>query len=164
MQGVRKLSIPLHNHIQITQVWTSFKTLFNGTASWGRILLTAFWWNGTVPISAEMHILYSVTRFGDLLDFGQLLKPFNWSKSITFLVKYFLGNFYRHLAIFSGHTDSVPSKLWPSSWISLQPISFNKVDIKINEIACFMLAISVTRKKSPNVYKTCPKMISLEKW
>ena len=23
---------------------------------------------------------------------------------------------------------------------------------------------SVTRKKSPNVYKSCPKMISLEKW
>ena len=27
------------------------------------------------------------------------------SKSILFLVKSFLGNFYRHLAIFSGHTD-----------------------------------------------------------
>ena len=26
------------------------------------------------------------------------------SKSIIFLVKSFLGNFYRHLAIFSGHT------------------------------------------------------------
>ena len=23
---------------------------------------------------------------------------------------------------------------------------------------------SVTRKKSPNVYKICPKMISIEKW
>ena len=29
------------------------------------------------------------------------------SKSIIFLVKYFLGNFCRHLAIFSGHTDSI---------------------------------------------------------
>ena len=28
-------------------------------------------------------------------------------KSIIFLVKSFLGNFYRHLAIFSGHTDDV---------------------------------------------------------
>ena len=27
-------------------------------------------------------------------------------KYIIFLVKWFLGNFYRHLAIFSGHTDS----------------------------------------------------------
>ena len=27
----------------------------------------------------------------------------------------------------------------------------------------FTLAASVTRKKSPNVYKSCPKMISLEK-
>ena len=26
------------------------------------------------------------------------------------------------------------------------------------------ITVSVTRKKSPNVYKTCPKMISLEKW
>ena len=29
---------------------------------------------------------------------------------------------------------------------------------------CSGLGISVTRKKSPNVYKSCPKMISLEKW
>ena len=27
------------------------------------------------------------------------------SKSLIFLVKSYLGNFYRHLAIFSGHTD-----------------------------------------------------------
>ena len=60
----------------------------------------------------------SVTRLGDLLDFGQVLKAFGnnqfakishilsqffvrVSKSIIFLVKSFLGNFYRHLAIFS---------------------------------------------------------------
>ena len=57
---------------------------------------------------------------GDLFDFGQLLKPLatiNLPKSPTFLgnfrkyVKIYqfyseiiLGNFYRHLAIFSGHT------------------------------------------------------------
>ena len=71
-----------------------------------------------------MHLLasyYSVTRLGELLDFGQLLKPLatiNLPKSPTFL-----GNFCkvvkiyhisseiifgqllcRHLAIFSGHT------------------------------------------------------------
>ena len=66
-------------------------------------------------------ILSSVTRLGDLLDFRQLLKPLatinlsksptflgnfcKVSKSIIFLVKSFLGNFNRHLAIFSGHTD-----------------------------------------------------------
>ena len=33
------------------------------------------------------------------------------SKSLIFLVKTFLGNFYRHLAIFSGHTD-LQFKIW----------------------------------------------------
>ena len=63
-----------------------------------------------------------MTRLCNLLDFGQLFKAFGnnifaqisphykaifvkVSKSIIFLVKSFLGNFYRHLAIFSGHTD-----------------------------------------------------------
>ena len=55
----------------------------------------------------------SVTRLGNLLDFGQFNFPKiptflgifgNVSKSIIFLVKSFLGHFYRHLAIFSGHT------------------------------------------------------------
>ena len=58
-----------------------------------------------------------MTKFGDLLDFEQLFKAFgnNYiaqishilrhffvkvSKSIIFLVKSFLGDFYRHLAIF----------------------------------------------------------------
>ena len=30
------------------------------------------------------------------------------SKSIVFIVKSFLGNFYRHLAVFSGHTGQWP--------------------------------------------------------
>ena len=58
----------------------------------------------------------SVTRSGDLLDFGQLFKPLatinlprfatflgNVCKGVKiyhFLLKSFLGNFYRHLAIF----------------------------------------------------------------
>ena len=62
----------------------------------------------------------SMTRLGDLLDFGQVLKPLaainlpksptflgifvKVSKSIIFLVTSFFGNFYRHLAKFSGHT------------------------------------------------------------
>ena len=67
--------------------------------------------------SCSRHSLvrYSVTRLGNILDFGQLLKPLapinlpqsspflsNYCKGvkIIFLVKPFLGNFYRHLAIF----------------------------------------------------------------
>ena len=50
-------------------------------------------------------IMISVTRLGNLFDFGQLFEAFvKVSKSIIFLVKSFLGNIYRHLAIFSGHT------------------------------------------------------------
>ena len=52
----------------------------------------------------------SVTRLGDLLYFGQLFNFPNSQanfvkvlKSILFLVKSFLDNFYRHLAIFSGY-------------------------------------------------------------
>ena len=57
-------------------------------------------------------IIVSVTRLGELLDFGQLWKLFakinlpksstflGVSKSIIFLVKSFLGNFWRHLAIY----------------------------------------------------------------
>ena len=55
----------------------------------------------------------SVTRLGDLLDFGQLFKAFSLAKSLTFLgdfckgVNIFnfsseinLGNFYKHLVTF----------------------------------------------------------------
>ena len=61
--------------------------------------------------------LFIVTRLGDLLDLWQLFKAFGNNKSptflgnfckgvkIIFLVKSILGNFYRYLAIFSGHTD-----------------------------------------------------------
>ena len=54
----------------------------------------------------------SVTRLDDLLDFGQIFKALgnnlqhSWAifvkmlKSVIFLVKSFLGNFYKHLAIF----------------------------------------------------------------
>ena len=63
-----------------------------------------------------------MTRLGDLLDLGLLLKPLatinlpksptfsgnflKVSKSYIFLVKSFLGNFYRHLVFFSGHTGA----------------------------------------------------------
>ena len=65
-------------------------------------------------------VVISVTRSGDLLDFGHFLKPLatinmpkssqfsgNFCKGVKiydFLVKPFLGNVYRHLAIFAGHT------------------------------------------------------------
>ena len=70
----------------------------------------------------NFYIVASVTRLGNLLDSGQLFQslwqqlncpnlPHSYailvkvSNSIIFLVKSILGNFYRHLVIFSGHTD-----------------------------------------------------------
>ena len=61
----------------------------------------------------------SVTRLGEFLDFGQLFKDFgniflpkshtflgNFFQNLSFfLVKSFLDNFYRLLAIFSGHNE-----------------------------------------------------------
>ena len=57
----------------------------------------------------------SVTRLSDFLHFGKVFKAIgnNYfiqifekvSKSFILLVKSYLGNFYRDLAIFSGHTD-----------------------------------------------------------
>ena len=64
-------------------------------------------------------LLSSVTRLGDLLDFGQLLKLLicpNIPHSQAILVKVsksiisseiIWGNFNRHLAIFSGHTAQI---------------------------------------------------------
>ena len=73
-------------------------------------------------------LVSSVTRLGDFLEFGQLFKAFGnnlfpqishilrqflWRclKSIIFLVKSFLGNFYRHLAILFW------SDCWWAQWI-----------------------------------------------
>ena len=71
-----------------------------------------------------------MTRLGDLLHFGQLLKAFgnnylicpnllhSWaifvrmSKSLIFLVKSCLGKFFRHLATFTSHTVPYP---WTST-------------------------------------------------
>ena len=59
-------------------------------------------------------LLTNATRLGDLLDFGLLFKAFvKVSKSLIFLVKSFLGNLYRHLAIFSGHPDHPSPKVHP---------------------------------------------------
>ena len=58
-------------------------------------------------------LIYSVTRLGDLLHIGQLFKACgnNQFTQITHNlgnfckgVESFLGNFYRHLATFTGHT------------------------------------------------------------
>ena len=60
-------------------------------------------------IKVAFEVATSVTRLGDLLDFGQLLKAFgsNYFAQISHIlgqVKPPLGYFYRQLAIFSGHT------------------------------------------------------------
>ena len=64
-------------------------------------------------MSVRRSVTGSVTRLGDLLDFGLILKPLAtiilpksptflciFYKSLIFLAKSFLGNFYRHLATF----------------------------------------------------------------
>ena len=69
--------------------------------------------------NGERVVVIRVTRLGDILDFGEVFKAFgnnyfaqishilrhfvNVSKSVIFLILSFLGKFYRHLAIFSGH-------------------------------------------------------------
>ena len=86
-------------------------------------------------------IISSVTRLGDLLYIGQLFKAFgnnyfaqisphseaifaNVSKSF-FLLKSFWGNFYRDLAIFSGHTGWNQRLVdFSSSWRDLKCRSF----------------------------------------
>ena len=72
---------------------------------------------GKLNIGSYTMVAIRVTRLGDLSDFGPLFKAFfqqliipnllhsksifvKVSKSIIFLVKPFLGNFYRHLANF----------------------------------------------------------------
>ena len=73
-------------------------------------------WTFSNHSSWTMHSLTSVTRLGDFCTLGNFLKPLatinlpqsspflgifvKVSKSFIFLVKSFLGNFYRHLAIF----------------------------------------------------------------
>ena len=60
-------------------------------------------------LKVAFEVATSVTRLGDLLDFGQLLKAFgsNYFAQISHIlgqVKPPLSYFYRQLAIFSGHT------------------------------------------------------------
>ena len=88
-------------------------------------------------INYKRRAVASVTRLGDLLDFGQLFKAFGKqllcpnlphskailvkvSKSLIFQVKSFLGNFNRHLAIFfwlhlPGHKCSWQSSAMPNT-------------------------------------------------
>ena len=74
--------------------------------------------NGVIELRGRKNGVFvgSVTRLGDFLHFGNFFKPLatinlpksltflgnflKVSKSIIFLVKSFLGNFYRYLAIF----------------------------------------------------------------
>ena len=71
-------------------------------------------------------------QIGQFLHFGQLLKPLakiNLPKSLTFFGNFckgvkiirfsgeiIFGNFYRHLAIFSGHTDYMPYRFLKFDW------------------------------------------------
>ena len=48
------------------------------------------------------------------------------SKAITFLVQIFLGNFYRHLPIFSGHTDLYGNRFIADSATWLPTSSLNE--------------------------------------
>ena len=76
-------------------------------------------WNNNDAVFVKNNVdewrdIISVTRLGDFLGFGQLFKSFGnnkfaqiilrlfvkVSKYIIFQMKSFLGNFYRHLAIF----------------------------------------------------------------
>ena len=41
---------------------------------------------------------------------------------------------------------------------------FNLLKQSLRKVSMWVVARSVTRKKSPNVSKSCRKMISLEKW
>ena len=57
-------------------------------------------------------------------------------------------------------------------YLTVQTVASSPFDISPRQIYSFLFATtyliyytsSVTRKKSSNVYKSCPKMISLEKW
>ena len=81
-------------------------------------------------------------------------------------MKSFLGNFYRHLAIFSGHTVLIQclrleKDLWDEDENSFKNAYFQPLlYFPLFTLTC---AISVTRKKLPNVYTSCPKLISVEK-
>ena len=94
----------------------------------------------------------SVTRSGDLLDFGQLLNALatlNLPKSLTFLrnfgkgvkiyhfsSKIILGNFYRHLAIFSGYTAHLIAYRY-AAWLD------NGIDFDVNVIVFRMGCFSI---------------------
>ena len=73
---------------------------------------------GLLPVRPDWAIYWTLGNFLKPLATTNLPKSPTYlgifvkvSKSIIFLVKSFLGNFYRHLAIFSGHTGTCPPKL-----------------------------------------------------
>ena len=89
-----------------------------------------------------------------------------------------MGNFYRDLAIFSGHTADDYPILQKDRYFTRQ--SFYFYYFKNNPAYCSMRKLSVKKvtpiylktnytecnetKKMPNVFKSCPKMILLENW
>ena len=96
-----------------------------------------------------------MTRLGDSLDFVQLLKSFptflaifcKGVKNIIFLVKSILGNFYRHFAIFSGHTDPAEMLVFPAKNVSFEKLKLEKVlenDAFVDSIPKYELNCSLT--------------------
>ena len=86
------------------------------------VIAALFTWESSTYLSEDVQwvtLAVSVTRLDNLLHFGQLFKACGDNyfaqithilgnyclKSLTFLVESFLGNFYRHLVTFTGHTD-----------------------------------------------------------
>ena len=105
-----------------------------------------------------------MNRLGDLLHFGQLLKPeaaiafpklplflgniLKVSKSFIFLVKSFFGNFNRHLATFTGHAGCIFRKLKLAFFV--KQTDSNKFNSKrghaMNEIKhLILLSISIVQ-------------------
>ena len=114
--------LAIYNNTNLSQVGSRLCQLQN----YHRQILSHCIWCGITPF---VLIATSVTRSGDLLDFGQLFKAFgnNLFGQISHILRHFfkdvkidhfssesiLGNFYRHLAIFFwSHIRNQPLKLF----------------------------------------------------
>ena len=76
-----------------------------------------------------------------------------WSFSDIF---YFVQKWWPQIAKTFSPSDDVSNRDFPFN------LSFCECECLAKEFTC--VGISVTSKKSPNVCKSCPKMMSLEKW
>ena len=141
------------------------------------------------PVLPDWNIFWSsyLTKVSRIFDksLGYFEKRHVLSKNCC---GYFLGNFWKNWATFYSQIWSHwnrPTNWWcilveivsqRSDWgihttylLKTFPNSkfcWNLSKVKETNLAAIFLsiAISVTRKKLPKVYKSCPTMISLEKW